>query len=192
MYLVLRPPWGGGVTAPVDAGVVAKAPVDAGRGKPRKKGRRHHTGGGRTSAGPDFVDDGRDETDPVAPVIQLTAAQRALEWHGDHTSISRKIDMSAGDDARPLEQSEINQTVGAQSAAVRRCVEQAAAGADVRATITIKMVVEGNGRVSRSQLQAPRYLFEKGLLGCAQGALRGMHFPATGTPTLVTFPVNLT
>jgi hypothetical protein len=59
-------------------------------------------------------------------------------------------------------------------------------------TITVKIVVEGTGKVSRSQLQAPRYLFDKGgLLGCAQSALRGMTFPATGAPTLVTFPISL-
>jgi hypothetical protein len=45
--------------------------------------------------------------------------------------------------------------------------------------------------VSRSQLQAPHYLFEKGLLNCAQRALGQIKFPATGAPTVVTFPVNL-
>ena len=60
------------------------------------------------------------------------------------------------------------------------------------ATITVKLLVDGNGRVTRSRLQAPRYLFEHGLLGCAQRALGRMKFPATGAPTLVTLPVNLT
>lgn len=193
MYLVLRPPWGGDDTAaPVDAGVVAKAPNDAGVAKkPGGKRPRRPSGGGRQNAGPDFLPDSTDETEP-APVIQLSAADRALEWRGDQTSISRKIDMNAPDNARPLDQGEINSTVSSQSGGVRRCVEQGATGVDLRgATITIKMVVEGNGTVSRSQLQAPHYLFEKGLLACAQRALRSMHFPSTGTPTLVTFPVNL-
>jgi hypothetical protein len=191
MYLVLRPPWGGGdTTAPVDAGVVAKAPADAGVAKPKGKRPRRPSGGGRQSPGNDFLPDSTDETEP-APTIQLSAADRALEWRGEQTAISRKIDMNAPDTARPLEQGEINSTVSSQSGGVRRCVEQLATGVDLHATITIKMVVEGNGTVSRSQVQAPHYLFEKGLLACAQRALRSMHFPSTGTPTLVTFPVEL-
>lgn len=193
MYLVLRPPWGdGAATAPADAGIAMATP-DAGVAKPRPKKRPR--GGGATTArrnpGSDFVDG--DETDEQSgPArITLTAADRALEWRGESTAISRKIDMNAPGDARPLESSEINSTVSSQTAGVRACVEQGAAGTDLRATITIKVVVEGNGKVSRSQLQAPRYLFEKGLLGCAQRALGQLRFPATGAPTVVTFPVNL-
>ena len=193
MYLVLRPPWGGGdASAPVDAGVVAKAPTDAGTGKQKPKRPRRPSTGGRQSPGNDFLPDSTDETEPSTPAIQLSAADRALEWRGEQTSISRKIDMNAPGDVRPLDQSEINSTISSQSGGVRRCVEQLAAGADLQATITVKLVVEANGTVQRSQLQAPHYLFEKGLLVCAQRSLRSMHFPATGTPTLVTFPINLT
>lgn len=195
MYLVLRRPWDGGDAPPQDAGVVATAPADAGIAKPkRKKGAGRwtgRTGGGRQSPGADFHDDGGGD-EPAPPRITLTAADRALEWRGDNTSISRKIDMSSGADARSLENSEINATVGNQTAGVRQCVVQGATGTDLKTTITIKIVVEGTGKVSRSQMQAPRYLFEKGnLLACAQAALRGMSFPATGAPTLVTFPVTL-
>jgi hypothetical protein len=194
MYLVLRPPWGGGDIAPIDAGVVAAAPADAGSAKPKRKkrvgARTGGTTGGRSSAGADFSDDGT--TDEPAPArIALSAADRALEWRGDNTSISRKIDMNSPADARSLENSEINATVGSQTAPVRQCVIQGATGTDLKTTITVKIVVEGTGKVSRSQLQAPHYLFEKGLLGCAQSALRNLHFPATGAPTLVTFPINL-
>jgi hypothetical protein len=193
MYLVLRPPWGGGDTlAPSDA-AVAMAPVDAGatKTKPKKRPRTGGTGNRRTNPGSDFSDteDTDEQSGPAR--IQLSASDRLLEWRGESTSISRKIDINAPGDARPLEDGEINATVGSQTGGVRACVEQGAAGTDLRATITIKVVVEGNGKVSRSQLQAPRYLFEKGLLGCAQRALGQIKFPATGAPTLVTFPVNL-
>jgi hypothetical protein len=171
------------------------APADAGSGKPRpkKRPRGNKWGGGnrRTTAGPDFSDtEDTDEQSGPARVV-LTAADRALEWRGDSTSISRKIDMNAPGDARPLETGEINSTVSSQTGGVRACVERGAANTDLRATITFKIVVEGTGRVTRSQIQAPRYLFEKGLQGCAQRALGQMRFPATGAPTLVTFPVNL-
>lgn len=193
MYLVLRPPWGGGGTAAPSDAAVAMAPADAGSGKPKPK-KRPRTGGGgnrRTTPGSDFSDtEDTDEQSGPARIV-LTAGDRALEWRGESTSISRKIDMNAPGDARSLETSEINSTVSSQTGGVRACVEQGAANTDLRATITFKIVVEGNGKVTRSQIQAPRYLFEKGLLGCAQRALGQMKFPATGTPTLVTFPVNL-
>ncbi len=75
---------------------------------------------------------------------------------------------------------------------MQRCVFKAASNRDLSGTITVKMVVEGSGKVSRSRVQAPRYMFSQGLLGCVQGALRSWRFPATGAPTLVTLPVNLT
>ena len=182
MYLVLRPPWGGGATAPTDAGVVATAPGDAGAIKPKKKKRR--PAGMPARAGETEFE----ETEP-AP---LTAADRALEWRGDNVvAPPSRIDMAAGAEARPLEDSEINSTVGSQTGGVRECVVQGATGTDLRATITIKLLVDGNGRVTKSRLQAPHYLFEKGLLGCAQRALGRMKFPSTGAPTMVTFPVNL-
>ena len=197
MYLVLRPPWGGGAsTASPGAGVVAAVPVDAGTAKPKKKKRLGGGGGhtpGRTNAGPDFEPGGDEPDEPGAPTIMLTAADRALEWRGDATSISRKIDINSGEDARPLQDSEINSAVSGQTGGVRQCVVQGATGTNMTATtITVKIVVEGTGKVSKSQLQAPHYLFEKGLLGCAQRALGQMKFPATGAPTLVTFPINLT
>jgi hypothetical protein len=194
MYLVLRPPWGdGAIDAPVDA-AVAIAPKDAGAAKPRPKKRPKagwNSGNRRIQPGPDFVET-EDTDERSGPTrIQLTATDRALEWRGDTTSISRTIDASAPGNARPLEDGEINATVSGQTAGVRACVEQGAAGTDLRATITVKVVVEGNGKVSRSQLQAPRYLFDKGLLGCARRALGQMRFPASGAPTLVTFPIHL-
>jgi hypothetical protein len=68
---------------------------------------------------------------------------------------------------------------------------QGATNTDLRATITVKLVVDRGGRVTRSRVQAPHYLFEHGLLGCTQRALGRMHFPATGAATLVTLPINL-
>jgi hypothetical protein len=99
--------------------------------------------------------------------------------------------MAGGGESRPLDGGEINNTIASQSGGVRDCVVQGATNTDLRATITIKLVVDGNGRVTKSKLQAPRYLFEKGLLNCAQRALGRMKFPSTGAPTAVTFPINL-
>jgi hypothetical protein len=192
MYLALRPPWGGGTTtsAPIDAGTpVAQAPGDAGVGKPKKK-RRPRPPGTMPAPGTGSSDEEYyEETDPM---VTLTAADRALEWRGDDVTLPpTKIDMGGGGEARPLDDSEINGTIGSQAGGVRDCVVQGATNTDLSATITIKLLVDGRGRVTRSRIQAPHYLFEHGLLGCAQRALGRMHFPATGGPTIVTLPVNL-
>jgi hypothetical protein len=197
MYLVLRPPWGGGASAPRDAGTIASAPTDAAPPKkPKKRVHRRLPGGGTQSAGGDSDDQAwRDQGDTVedtgpAPV-QLSAADRSLEWRGDDVSPPpRKLDMS--NEARSLDDGEIRSVISSQSGPAQHCVVQAAANAELKATITVKMVVDGQGHVQRSKLQAPHWLFEHGLLGCIKPALADMKFPATGLPTLVTMPINLT
>ena len=192
MYLALRPPWGGGATTPPpEPTVVTSAPGDArvGSAKPTKKRptKKRPVGGTTTAAGgtEEF-----EETEPELP--PLSDADRRLEWRGDDVTLpATRIDMGAGGDARPLEDNEINNTINAQSGGVRDCVVTGATGTDLRATITVKLIVDGNGKVTKSKLHAPRYLLEKGLLNCTQRALRSMKFPATGAPTLVTLPVAL-
>ncbi|MBA3821592.1 MAG: AgmX/PglI C-terminal domain-containing protein, partial [Deltaproteobacteria bacterium] len=131
-----------------------------------------------------------EESEPEPP--PLTAAERRLEWRGDEVTLpASRIDMAGGGEARALEDTEINATINSQSGGVRDCVIQGATGTDLRATITVKLVVGPTGKVSKSKLHAPRYLFDKGLLNCAQRSLRSMKFPATGAPTLVTLPISL-
>jgi hypothetical protein len=195
MYLALRPPWASDGTAPSDAGVVASAPSDGGVGK--KKKRRPGGGGGVHRPGPGGEDEdwlnsgGGEETEPPR-LVQLSAADRGLEWRGDDTTPPKQtIDMN-GAESRSLDNGEIQSTISSQSGGVQSCVVKAAGNTDLSGTITVKMVVDGNGRVTRSRVQAPRYMFSQGLLACVQGGLRSWKFPATGAPTLVTLPVNLT
>ena len=205
MYLALRPPWGGHGAAPGDAAVVASAPGDGGAAKPHRKRVHHrpHAGppgqpGASGLTGGDSDDqawagqgDTVEDTGP-APV-QLSAADKAMEWRGDDVSPPpRKLDMDSN--ARPLDDGEIQSTISSQSGPAQQCVVQAASAvnAAMTATITVKMVVDAQGHVQRSKLQAPHYLFEHGLMTCIKPALARMKFPATGMPTLVTMPINLT
>jgi hypothetical protein len=197
MYLALRPPWAGHATAaaPTDAAVVASAPSDAGVKKP--KPRRHHAGGGNPNAGgaPQSGDDpgwgGSDTITEVGPqLVQLSAGDRALEWRGDDTSPpAQKIDMTS--DARSLSQEEIQGVISSQSGGVGSCVVQAATNTDLKGTITVRMIVDGSGHVTKSKLQAPKYLLDHGVLACSQHALAKMKFPSTGAQTLVTMPIEL-
>jgi hypothetical protein len=162
----------------------------------KKKKRRPGGGGGGHQPGGDDEDwlnsGGGEETEPPR-LVQLSAADRGLEWRGDDTSPRKQsIDMSSSSDSRSLDNGEIQNTIASESGGVQNCVVRAAANTDLSGTITVKMVVEGTGKVSRSRVQAPRYMFSQGLLACVQGQLRGWSFPATGAPTLVTLPVNLT
>ena len=194
MYLALRPPWGDAPSAPTEPAIAVALPGDAGAGtaKPvaKRSGKRRTPGGSVSAPGATGGEEEFEETEPELP--PLTPAQRRLEWRGDDVTLpATRIDMAAAGEARALEDHEINATIGSQSGGVRDCVTQGATGTDLRATITVKLVVDGKGRVTKSKLHAPRYLFDNGLLACAQRALRSMKFPSTGAPTLVTLPISL-
>ncbi|TMQ05548.1 MAG: hypothetical protein E6J91_40315 [Deltaproteobacteria bacterium] len=187
MYLVLRWPWARPVASqPPGAPPVVVVAGDAGVPRPKKKRRSRPPGvAGQPAAAP-----GEAEVEEPAPP-PLTAAERALEWRGDDVALPpQTIDM-AGGQARPLDDGEINQAINSQAGGVRDCVVAGATGTDLSATIVVKLLVDGRGRVTRSRIQAPRYLFEHGLLGCTQRALGRIHFPATGGATIVTLPINL-
>lgn len=190
MYLATRSRWAHAPSVP-EGGPVAIATPDGGvptKGKKKKKKRPRASDGTEVPLAPGEEEYEYEETAPVV----LTAADKKLETRGDSTELPpQKIDMGGDADARKLDDGEINSVLSGQSGDVRQCVIKAATGVELSATITVTFVVDANGKVIKSKLNAPHYLFEHGLLGCAQKALRGMRFPATGLPTKVDFPVNL-
>jgi hypothetical protein len=203
MYLALRPPWAGRAQAPSDAATIAQTPADAGVKKPgKKRGVRRRPGTGAPGApgsvvsgdDPSWTGDDGATTEELPPkLVALTPADRALEWRGDDTTRpAQKIDMAGGGESRSLDDGEIQSTISGQSSAAQSCVTTAATNTDLRGTITVRMVVDGGGHVTKSKLQAPHYMFEHGLLTCVQRAVRGMKFPAVGGSTLVTMPINFT
>ena len=196
MYLALRAPWGGHATTPIDAPTIAQAPQDAGVAKPKKKKWGHHRPGGpgNTTSGDEQGWGGGDTVEETeVQLVQLSAADRVMEWRGDDTSRPpQKIDMGNGAEARSLDDGEIRSAIDAQSGAAQSCVVTAATNTNLAGTISVKLVVDGNGRVIKSKVQAFHYMFEHGLLACVQRAVSRMKFPATGASTLVTMPINFT
>jgi hypothetical protein len=192
MYLVLRPPWAPRThPAPADSPPVVLVPGDAGVPHPKKRRRPHPPAtAGQPAAPTTAAGDGEADDPPPPP---LTAADRALEWRGDDVTLPpQNLDLSAGGaQPRSLDDREISQTITSQASGVRDCVVQIATGTDLTATITVKLLVDGRGRVTRGRIHAPHYLLEHGLLTCTQRAVARMHFPATGGATIVTLPVNL-
>jgi hypothetical protein len=192
MYLVLEAPWRGApaatATATPDAAPGTTVATSGKKGKRGGKARR--TPGG--SQGDD--DTGREPGDfeETAPPIVLTAADRELIWQGDAVKPpARTVDMAEDGEARTLDDGEISSVVNAQGGAVIDCMLQAAGGSGLVATVTLKLIVEGNGRVGKLRVQAPRYLFDQGLHGCVKRAAARFTFPATGAPTLVVMPFEL-
>jgi hypothetical protein len=181
-YLALERPWQAPAKPPPEVAVGTPPPVDAGP-SPRKGKRRT----GRTTTPAGTVERQVDDD------LVLSAADRALEWRGDAVALPpRTIDLGgAGDDGRPLDDGEIQGAVGRGARAMVDCVAGAAGGAPLVATITVSMLVGGDGAVQKLRVRAPRYLHEHGLLACARGAARGLPFPATGAPTVVTVPFVL-
>jgi hypothetical protein len=185
MYLGLKQPWR---TAAVPVAISVDAPpatVDAPSAKSKKRNSKPRVPGTPDSS--DGNDGSVDETAPAA----LTASDRVLQWQGgDFALPPRNIDMANGaEEGRPLSDGEIN--AGLRSAGILECVLQTATGTDLQATITVKLLVDGSGKVSKHRVQAPRYLQEHGLPGCVAKALGRARFAATGAATLVTAPFSL-
>ena len=176
MYLGMTRPWSRAEPAAV---AIEAAPIDA--GAPRS-GKRRRRAAARGAAPVREVDD----------AIVLTDADRRLEWRGDAVALpAQSVDMSAGDDARPLDAGEIQRTFERSRGALLDCIVRAAGEAPLESTVTLEMLVDGGGRVLKSRVQAPVYLFAHGLLPCAKRAAQQLGFPATGGHTVVTQPFEL-
>lgn len=172
-YAALERPWRSSeaVVSNPDAGPTTE-PVAKQGGKSRKKRRAP------TAA---------DEGPPV-----LTAADLELVWKGDPVALpARAVDMGGGDDARALRADEINEVLRARSSAIQQCIAEAAGQAELRASITLEMLVTGEGRVTKVRMRAPQYLFAHGFQACASRAAKSLRFPSTGAPTVVTAPFDL-
>jgi hypothetical protein len=180
VYLALERPWEGGAVAvaEIDAGPEVAA-VEATPKKKRGKGRR-----GKRAGGVEIQVEGE--------VPELSAADRKLEWKGDAVTMpSREMDFGSEGGGQPLSAGEINQVLGGQSQGILLCITSARGNAQLSATIIVKMLVEGDGRVSKTRVRAPAYLFAHGFYGCARKAARALRFPATGAPTVVEAPYDL-
>lgn len=161
-----------------DAG--AEEPVATKKKKSKGKKKRA-TGGGDTEEY--YIDE-------PAPV--LTAADRESIWKGPAVELPpRQIDMESGGEARPLTGAEINQTIGSSSKGITRCIATARGAAELKADISLKLLVGGDGRVQKVRARAPRYLFDHDFYGCVDGAAKSLRFPATGAPTVVDAPFEL-
>lgn len=179
MYLALTRPWQRAEPSVAEPTPIAE-PAPAEPAPARRRGRK------RTPA-PSA--EGAPGQEAPAP---LTAAQERLVWRGDAVALPpTEHDFSSGDERRALTDDEIGAAVRAHGDAVIQCMARAASGLSLRAKVTLQLLVDGHGRVTRHRVQAPAVLFERGVAPCIGTALRAWRFPATGAPTLVTAPFEL-
>lgn len=183
MYLGMARPWQGDEVVQVDADAGAEpAPDNAGKNK-RKRRRRK---GKRRGAG-----DGQEEL--IDEVVEVSAADRKLVWRGQSVSLPpRDMNFEGGAGGRSLEQGEIDSGVSGGRSRIIQCIGSARGNAELSARITVKFLVNENGKVTRSRVEAPAYLQNNGLESCVRKATRAMRFPATGAATVVTVPFDLT
>lgn len=176
VYLAIERPWGGGpeVAAP-DAGV-----EQANVKKKKRQGKKRH---GRRRAGEPAGED----------IPELTDEQRRLVWKGAKVAVpSRKVDYGSGEpEGRTLSPAEINSVIKSGSRSVIDCIEQARGNALLKSAVTLELLVDEHGSVTKSRVRAPVYLFENGFERCARAAARELQFPATGAYTVVTAPYEL-
>ena len=175
-YAALTKSWEGSGTVAV---AVPDAAVEDGKGKKKKK-RKKRRRRKRSS-----------DTGPVDQIVELSAADRQLIWKGQAVRLPPKEVDFSGDSGRVLNQSEIDDGIASGASAVARCIGDARGNAELSATITLKMLVGPNGKVSKRRVRAPRYLQDNGLFGCVSKATGRMRFAGTGAATVVTVPFDL-
>jgi hypothetical protein len=194
MYLGLTKPW---QTKPSVAVTPEVAPVadgsadrKPGPGKASKK--RAGAGSSRKSGDPEVVSDvASGPTEETGPII-TSASDRAQQTIGADFSLptaTLNMDSKSGDEARALSNAEISE--GLRRSGMLDCVLQSATGTDLRGTVTVKMLVDGAGKVLKHRVTAPRYLQSHGLPGCIEKKLASTRFAAVGGTTLATAPFEL-
>jgi hypothetical protein len=173
-YLALEKPW-------ATQESTSEASLDAGPAKPSKDKKKKKKRRKRRSKAP---------TGDEIPV--LTDADRKLISKGDRVELPTKsVDMAGEGGGRALSGSEINDTIRSRSKPMIRCINDATGNAPLKAQVTLKLLVGPDGRVQKSRVRAPAYLFDHGFYDCARGAARELVFPATGAHTVVTAPFDI-
>ncbi|RMH42583.1 MAG: hypothetical protein D6689_07800 [Deltaproteobacteria bacterium] len=175
VYAALERPWQRAApSAPATAGADAGSETDrpARRRRPRKRRRIAR--------------------EAEAAAVELSARDRQLVWRGPSIELApRAVDFAAEGGGRSLSPAEIDAGIAALADAITACIEDARGDADLTATIDLELLVEGDGRVSRVRVRAPRYLADRGLRGCIARATAGRPFAATGAQTIVSVPFHL-
>lgn len=175
MYLWQRP---APPTPPASAPVAASQPSAPEKGGKKKKKRAPGAGGSASPAGDPAGDP---EPEPEEAAIVLGPDDLRPRAQGDTLSARpQSLDLADGTEARDLSQGDIDSGFRGASGALTRCINEARGAASLSGEVSFGIVVGPDGRVIKSRVEAPAYLIEEGLAGCARPVLAGIRFPAPG------------
>jgi hypothetical protein len=172
--------------------VAAVAAADAGVDAKGKK-KRGKPGARRPGAAPGTVFEGDEADYSDEPIPELTAADLAQGVEGDSLKPrTRDVDLSAGaEEARDLGQDEIDGTFGHAAANISGCIKEARGAAPVTGRISVGVLVDPQGKVARTRVEAPAWLLRHGLYRCIRKEVATLRFPAVGKDTVVSVPFDL-
>jgi hypothetical protein len=112
---------------------------------------------------------------------------------GDALGRPERIDLSqTGDDARELQQEDLDRTFRPSEPAILRCITDALGDAPLESgKVEVGLRVERSGQVNRVRIEAPQLLQRNGLSRCIRGVVTALKFPASGGASVVTYPFEL-
>ena len=128
----------------------------------------------------------------TSPTSSSARPISAVSAEGDSLALApRTVDLGAAAPERDLTRAEIDGAIAPAADAIIACINDATGSAPVTGRVVAGVVVDETGHVTKTRLEGPSYLLKHGLGGCVRPKLRGLRFPATGKPTVVRVPFDV-
>lgn len=132
--------------------------------------------------------------DPLAPPeVQLHPGDEKMVAQGDALGRPERIDLSKpGEDARELQQEDLDRVFRPSEPAILRCITDALGDAPLEGgKVEVGLRVEKSGQVSRVRVEGPALLQRQGLTRCVRAVATALKFPSSGGSSVVTYPFEL-
>lgn len=129
----------------------------------------------------------------AAPEVQLRPGDEKMVAQGDALGRPERIDLSqGGDEARELQDDDLDRVFRASEPAILRCISAALGDAPLESgQVNVGLRVDKSGQVSRVRVEAPAVLQRHGLTPCVRQVVTALRFPASGGASVVTYPFEL-
>jgi hypothetical protein len=104
-----------------------------------------------------------------------------------------RMDFADTKETRELTQDDIDARFRAQEPAILECIASARPDQEsyVPGRVTVKFRIQRAGTVRGVRVEAPAILQRGGLYGCVKKVVGGLHFPASGSSQIITYPFTL-
>jgi hypothetical protein len=159
---------------------IAAAPPTTVASAPTPKRRKRHGGGGGYSA--------------AQPELKLEPGDERVGTSGDSLGRPEHIDLTQNSsaDGRELAQEDLDAVFRPAQSAISHCITEAVGDYPLESgKIEVAFRVERSGAVRKVRISAPQLLMRRGFSGCVRPIVTGLHFPASGGASVVTYPFAL-